>query len=136
MSKQQIFDMLTDRTLDAAVAEMMGILVNYEFDEPRVPAPFGRYDEWVCLPPYSTDIAAAWTVVEWLIRDQQWIVVMTLYAPIRSDAVIVTLKPSESFQDEARSISMQGNTAPDAICRAALAAMRNARDTPTTAGDA
>lgn len=136
MSKQQNFDTLSDRALDAAVAEMMGILVNYEFDEPRVPAPFGRYDEWVCLPPYSTDIAAAWTVVEWLIRDQHCIVDMTLYVPIRSDAVIVTLKPSGSFQDDSQYMSMQGDTAPEAICLAALAAMRNARDTPTTPGDA
>lgn len=57
------------RELDAKVAEAMGLKLDYEFaemyGEPRAPALRDQYDEWGILPFYSTDIAAAWAVVEY-----------------------------------------------------------------------
>lgn len=61
--------MQAGRELDALVAEkVMGYTLDYEFAEqmgaPAVPALRDQYDEWGVLPAYSTDIAAAWNIVE------------------------------------------------------------------------
>lgn len=56
------------RELDALIAEkVMGLKVDYEFEGfggLRVPSLVDKYDEWGYLPDYSTDISAAWQVVE------------------------------------------------------------------------
>lgn len=68
MTRDEILNMPAGRELDALIAEkVMGLKVDYEFDEvlePRVPFLVDKYDEWGYLPNYSTDIAAAWQVVE------------------------------------------------------------------------
>jgi len=64
------------RELDARIAEaVFGYTLDYEFADLHVPpAPHvkelrDQYDEWGILPAYSSDIAAAWLVVE---KAQTW----------------------------------------------------------------
>jgi hypothetical protein len=57
------------RILDAEIAQrIFGYTLDYEFADvmggPSVPTLRDQYDEWGLLPHYSTDIAAAWLVVE------------------------------------------------------------------------
>ena len=80
----------------------------------------GKYeppcDRWYCLPPYSIDIAAAWQVVEHLRTKLD----------IDSEVVIVVYQGSYNCQFErdvaARVIAVNADTAPLAICKAALKA--------------
>lgn len=57
------------RELDALIAEkVFGYTLDYEFAEitgaPNVKELRDQCDEWGLLPHYSTDIAAAWLIVE------------------------------------------------------------------------
>lgn len=109
---------LEGRALDAAVAEkVMGLKLDYEFADflggaPTVPALRDQYDEWGELPHYSTDILAAWEVVESLRQRGVFVDVYTssvgfqAIAQRRKGGNVIAPQPSE--------------TAPLAICRAVL----------------
>jgi hypothetical protein len=65
MTRDEILIMPASREMDALIAQkVLELMVDFEFEEPFVPALRDRYDEWGLLPSYSTDIAAAWDVVE------------------------------------------------------------------------
>jgi hypothetical protein len=65
MTREEILNMPAGREMDALIAEkVLNLMVDYEFEEPFVPALRDKYDEWGYLPNYSADIAAAWEVVE------------------------------------------------------------------------
>lgn len=60
---------MDNREIDTLIAEkVMGWKLNYEFADsmgvPVVPHLRDQYDEWGLLPEFSTDISAAWQVVE------------------------------------------------------------------------
>lgn len=62
-------ELFASRELDALIAKkIFGYTLDYEFAEtlgaPCVPALRDQHDEWGILPEYSTDMAAAWQVVE------------------------------------------------------------------------
>lgn len=72
------------RQLDALVAEkVLKFKLDYEFADiyngPLVPGLRDQYDEMGILPHYSTDIAAAWEVVErmrsggWRLELRDWV---------------------------------------------------------------
>ena len=68
------------RELDARIAVVVfGYTLDYEFADLHVPpAPHvkdlrDQYDEWGVLPHYSSDIAAAWLVVEALRARGIWL---------------------------------------------------------------
>jgi Phage ABA sandwich domain len=107
----QVAELVAGRELDALVAEkVMGWHVWHdEF-----------HDAWHCndpataargshVPSYSTDIAAAWQVVE-QIAGTNAVSISTQYLPFRWQAVLAGKTASAP-------------TAPLAICRAALAAV-------------
>lgn len=57
-------DINPGRELDVLIAErVFGLTVEHDLEEPYAQALRDRYDELGILPPYSTDIAAAWAVV-------------------------------------------------------------------------
>jgi len=67
------------RELDAKIATaIFGYTLDYEFADlmfdkaPCVKELRDQYDEWGMLPNYSTDIAAAWLVVDKLCDDRGW----------------------------------------------------------------
>lgn len=116
------------REQDAEVAEkIFGYTLDYEFEElhgaPCVKELRDQYDEWGVLPAYSTDVAAAWLVVEKLTPVyrvsvhqffQQW--QCTLERRDGKARMPIGL-PHDG------DVSATAPTAPEAICRAALAAM-------------
>lgn len=110
MNRDEILNMPAGREMDTLIVEkVMGLKVDYEFDEPHVPSLRDKYDEWGYLPNYSTDILAAWEVVEEL----------------------KGLKPILNYDPQSQKWYMRLNggsycsadTAPLAICRVALLAV-------------
>lgn len=68
------------RELDAEVAErIFGYTLDWEFSDlmpdaaPCVHELRDEYDEWGVLPNYSTDIAAAWQVIDYLRERNIWL---------------------------------------------------------------
>lgn len=111
------------RELDALIAlEVFRYTLDYEFADtlgaPCVPELRDGYDEWGMLPHYSTDMADAWLVVE----------------KFRADGCFFDLGDKPSDLDDLTSARTwnafinrttrgpDSDTAPLAICRAALAA--------------
>jgi hypothetical protein len=116
MTREEIQELgKTGRELDALIAEkVMGLKVDYEFDEPRIPSLADRYDEWGYLPNYSTSIEAAWEVV-----DKVYIHSLRRVVSDGPD------KPAlwQAFVYADSYLSGIAETAPLAICRAALMAV-------------
>ena len=114
MTREDIKNMLAGRGLDALIAEkVMGLTVDYEFSEPCILSLRDKYDDWGFLPNYSTDISAAWEVVEKLCNETG------------CDVVKVCKRDPELLRGEwscnlGRGFEALGDTAPLAICRAAL----------------
>ena len=69
------------------------------------------------VPHYSTDIAAAWTVVEKMAEDGLWLTLQSMWSGQTFTAVF---RRGKDFAGE----SGIWCPAPEAICRAALAAVR------------
>lgn len=118
--------------LDALVAEkVMGRKREHEFDNDS--------DDPTCYycnaylssrgrpcagdPPYSTDIAAAWEVVEHMIERDMRVNVSTCYQPDDGTPWICTLERHESQIGDPNKWTEYAETAPEAICKAALAAV-------------
>jgi Phage ABA sandwich domain len=78
------------------------------------------HHSWFCLPHYSTDIAAAWQVVEKL-REQFPIVVLQ-FEPEGCSVEVNTDKATPSYYRIVADVF--ADTAPLAICRAALLTVR------------
>lgn len=112
---------LSDRELDALVAEkVMGLSVEWvkAGDKSYIgtfisdgPVTLEGLHK-VSIPHYSTDIAAAWTVVERMRDDSKW---NTFKLVWNTDGVRV------SFRDDDNRV--WGESAPRAICLAALKAV-------------
>lgn len=112
------------RELDALIAEKV---MGWTWDESTAWSPSGGRnsrtgrpdDPWWWLPHYSTDIAAAWEVFEKI--------PMTIYAPHASLAAgeyeNVDQWVAEARLPSKESISESADTAPLAICLAALKAL-------------
>lgn len=70
MDKSEIENMPASRELDVLIAEkVLGLNLDWEFAEfqdgdPAIPTLRDKYDEIGIVPFYSTDISAAWDVVE------------------------------------------------------------------------
>jgi len=109
----------TGREMDALIAEkVMGLRLDWEFaeyqnGEPTVPTLRDKYDEIGMLPLYSTDISAAWTIVEKLCGEYGCDVVKVC----KRDPDLGHGEWSCNF---GRGWEAFGETAPLAICRAAL----------------
>ncbi len=127
------------REIDCRIAEtVFGLAVDYEFDEPRVPALADKYDEWGELPYYSSEIATAWLIVEKL-RSEGWLVVIKempdTFPFIGDDEgkwkihkrsyVHLQYMPDKTKRDIRRTLALRphgfGGNAPEAICAAVLA---------------
>lgn len=111
------------RELDARIAErIFGYTLDYEFADLHVPpAPHVKelrdgYDEWGMLPHYSTDIADAWLVVERFRADGYRVFINEHLDATGFNAMFLS-KHGVAL----RSLSRFAETAPLAICRAALA---------------
>jgi hypothetical protein len=116
MTKKEILAMKPGRELDKVVGE---IVFGYEVKiflfqgfapDPyyRTPSQYGRTYEF--LPNYSTDISAAWQVVEKLFREGYGLLMIG-----DVDKFTVILAADMNYKAEAK-------TAPEAICKAALLA--------------
>lgn len=113
---------LEGRKLDAAVAENVFGWTNVQITafalaigkpNPQDTAPFDAYCPRV-VPRYSTDIAAAWQVVEWMLRHG-W----------HLDLASLTANGQEwkARWEQGDVAHLHYGTAPEAICKAALLAM-------------
>jgi hypothetical protein len=115
------------RELDVQVVEALGWTEvsiisggrdGYVVSDVRGKMPDGRYGY---APHFSTDIAAAWELVEWM-RREGWNITFQI-----RDAVISwpSFRISGYLVQPGgiKHISNEGHTAPEAICRAFLAAV-------------
>jgi len=139
VTRDEILNMPAGREMDALVAEkVMGwsnvektTWSNYRADG----TPFGGGKEWRGTPPnheaefnpvlypiknYSTDIAAAWMVVE-KIRPLFWSTQVMVWD--HSDKYIVSCVYRGGHDEPEKAINSEAPTAPLAICRAALLAV-------------
>lgn len=117
MTREEILNMPANRETDVLMAEeVMGLRLDWEFaefqnGEPAVPTLRDKYDEIGMVPFYSTDISAAWEVVEKLCNETG------------CDIVKVCKRDPELFGEWScnfgRGCEAFGDTAPLAICRAA-----------------
>ena len=110
------------REMDALVAEKVMGWKRVPHAHPEIEAAGGMWltprGPRMC-PAYSTDIAAAWGVVEWFTRRSYTVALHTTH----SDGWVCSIRGA-LLADTA-----QAPTAPLAICRAALAAV-GVRDAP------
>lgn len=119
---------LTGRELDATVAvKVLGWKLN---------GPWGRRCEWVGVSPdgtragvpyYSDNIAAAWEVVE-KFEALEYGKVRLAGSHYHGWYCSICWGPGRDGEGEAYSVF--GATAPEAICRAAIAALRTPPDFP------
>lgn len=131
MNREEIVAMEAGEELDKEVALALGYEVTYWWEirgKPayhyRVPSQYGEI--WERLPHYSSDISAAWRVVEkictWDVRDNM--LVLKGQAP--------DLEPNDEeakvgwweaeINGEWGKVVAEGKTAPEAICKVALLA--------------
>lgn len=112
------------RELDALVAErIFGYALDYEFADtlgaPTVAALRDQYDEWGMLPNYSTDVADAWSIVEYMRIN------ILGYCAVRFETTgvgyMVAFYSHSQRLDRPGAFS-HGDTIPMAICLAALKA--------------
>lgn len=109
-------ELVAGRTLDALIEErIFGNPIDHEFDEPIVKARRDQYDECGILPAYSTDMAAAWQIVEKLDLLDYW------YLRHRAQWEVF-----ETDQGDREHILATADTAPLVLCRAALLRVRAA----------
>jgi hypothetical protein len=128
------------RELDIKVAMgFLQLVVNSEFDEPFAPALRDRYDEWGILPTYSTDMGAAWGLLEVLhTRYGCGVGVQRRPGPPRGPAwkpyVATATAGTLGYARPDLQLHAQGDTAAHAICLLVLAVMRSfdpsEKDTP------
>ena len=107
---------MSDRELDAQVAtEVMGWVVN---GDAYVTEAVTMTEAWQLIPEFSTDIAAAWLVVEKMVADgyEVHIVVSS------EENSVAMFPPGKAIGEYALE-----KTLPLAICRAALAAAEGGR---------
>lgn len=112
------------RELDALIAlQVFGYTLDYEFADtmgaPCVRELRDQYDEWGMLPHYSTDMSDAWLVVAKL-REREW-----FFDIGDKPSDLDNLKSPRvwnAFVDRTTR-GPDADTAPLAICRAALAAL-------------
>jgi hypothetical protein len=122
MTKDEIMNMSAGQEMDTLVAEkVMKFHLDYEFADmlgaPTVKELGDKYDEWGLLPLYSTEIDAAWEVVEKL--KDRWGIVNIEYS---HSAPIARERWTAYFDIDFDGFMGFGDTAPLAICRAALLA--------------
>lgn len=123
------------RPLDAEIARaVFGALTEEDSYNKRsyaqweaVPGkPGSHYERLTAIPPYSTDIAAAWTIVERLPKHFKDINSAT-------DGFLIEQRLGDDlnyhvrFEFESRSVNASAATLPHAICLAALQAVRAAK---------
>ena len=100
---------MTNRELDAQVAELMGDMV-YEF-------PPGIMNG---ISPYSTDIKAAMPVLNWL-RQQFFSTEIVMWD--HTDKVAILCYPRQGHNEDTGYLEVDAPTLPEAICKAALKAV-------------
>lgn len=124
---------LPGRELDIQVAtDFLQLVVNVEFDEPRVPALRDRYDEWGILPAYSTDMGAAWSLLEVLhIRYGCGVGVQrrpTLLGMVWKSCVATAQAGTLTYPRPDLELHAEGDTPEHAICLLVLAVTKSFED--------
>lgn len=122
LTREKILSMPAGRELDALVAEkvmgwkqcsMEGVRIKTCYGKPPE---FGRNDGRVRIPGYSTDISAAWEVVE-KVKQMNWFFIL-------SDNLFPDKWEASLFWDpNGTMIEARAETAPEAICKASLLAV-------------
>ena len=128
MTEQEIMD-LEGRELDKAVAELKGWSHFYTVEGRGL---FGRYppprlscpNDTKCVPEFSTDISAAWPLLEELHTKPYSVEVFLVHECENEIKYIVNVLLMHEFTEDLMAdrsmISVFGDTAPEAICRAYL----------------
>jgi len=113
-------DLKPGRELDALIAEkVMGIPVTKEQGDYWPPPDPGKNFSTQPIPDYSTDISAAWEVVEHM-RTKHWRDAFTLFSPEIENATEWRAFFAKKFVSVDDSKFESGESAPHAICLAAL----------------
>jgi hypothetical protein len=108
VNRDEILNMPAGRELDALIAErVMGLKVDRRNDGTP------HYLTWT---PYSTDMSAAWEIVRAMEEKREWFKLGNVIP--NSDAIVYEASFGDAYACE--------DTAPLAICRAALLAVMEA----------
>ena len=110
------------RELDAKVAEAWGWQETKEFRKAKYGPGYSywtdQYGYVACLPPFSTDIAAAWELVGWM--QAAWHLNVNIEALAdKRDYTCAVLNYLDLIDGKKADVS--GNTVMEAICKAFLA---------------
>ena len=109
---------MTPRQKDALVAEQLfSYAVDWEFDEPCAKELRDQYDEWGILPFYTADMTAAWEVAEHM-KEFIWAIALSSM----KDKHFHLDRYFCQFTDIEDTVDAEAETAPEAICLAALRA--------------
>ena len=141
MTKQEIME-LKGRELDVAVADALGLEYEYIYPDPECQfggAVYASRHEWIVddyvtpkrrtggcelLPHYSTDISAAWSLLEELHTKPYSVEVFLVHECESEIKYIVNVLLMHEFTKDLMAdrsmISVFSNTAPEAICKAYL----------------
>ena len=119
MTKEEILKMAAGNKLDAQIARGIfgkqiandGIWKEYVLGRGRLTDASGKFD-LILLEPYSTDISAAWQVVEKIRTIDTYIEISNGWQPEQFWRVKLTPEGIDAW----------GRTLPEAICKAALLA--------------
>lgn len=121
LSREEIENMPAGREMDALIATR---IIGWKIDDLTAISPTGSrnaripHGDW-WLEYYSTNIAAAWEVVEWM-RENGFSFMLIEHADPNGDYIIEFWRRDNL--DEPQRLSCRFEEAPLAICRAALLA--------------
>lgn len=116
--------MIAGRELDALVADkVMGFKIEKGSGGEPIIITSQKPRHEADLPEYSTDIASAWVVVEYLRRERDWPFCMGVESPSVDQHFAGWDAEFDSHNEFFSSNTVTGETAPHAICLAALKAV-------------
>lgn len=116
MTREEILNMPAGREMDVLIAEKLNLFLDIK---ESTQGDYFHEDKALYFRPFSTDIAAAWEVVEKMIRDGHNFVASQSSEKGRRPHVIFTNAKDEEDRNEWQ----YEDSFPLAICRAALLAV-------------
>ncbi len=125
MTKEEIMAIKAGRELDELVAEVFGDIFQHPYLGKLYHQFKGENEDygWHAPAPVSTDITAAWLVLQRLL-DQKFRVELLAIPNNGKHACYCDIMPSEIGGADERTGLIPADTMPEAICKAALLAKR------------
>jgi hypothetical protein len=129
MTRDEILNMKAGRETDVMVAEkVMGLRLELHLGKPATRTVKDKYDKIRIIPNYSTDISAAWEVVDFM-ETRCFSISITFVNPDRKSGTTREFSLLTKYQCSiSNGETVFAKQAPLAICRAALLAVTDASE--------